>query len=393
MRSPLQIVIFLAIALSIIFGLHYYLWARLVRDAALGAGWSRALTALLVGLAISLPLAMIFARLHPSAATRPLAFLAFSWMGIGFIAATLVFATDLGQFLLSHGLMLGARAAGNAELPADPSRRILIARMVAGGVALGVAGLSALGFREALGAVGVVELDVKLKNLPPELAGFRLVQISDVHIGPLLHKAWVEGIVARIQTLKPDAIAITGDLVDGSVDDLREHAAPLAQLTSAPRGVFFVTGNHEYYSGADAWISHLKTLGVQPLRNQRKQLAPGLWIAGIDDLTARGGDHGPDLSRALAGRDPAQPVILLAHQPKQFLEAAEKKVDLTLSGHTHGGQIWPFVWLVSLVQPYVAGLHRKSDSQLYVSRGTGFWGPPLRVGAPPEITLLRLQPA
>jgi predicted MPP superfamily phosphohydrolase len=200
-------------------------------------------------------------------------------------------------------------------------------------------------------------------------------------------------VVARIEALQPDLVAITGDLVDGSVEDLREHVAPLARLAKAPRGLFFVTGNHEYYSSADAWIAQLKTLGVQTLRNERREIAPGLWLAGIDDLTARGGDHAPDLPRALADRDPAQPVVLLAHQPKQFLEAAEHGVDLTLSGHTHGGQIWPFVWLVSLVQPYVAGLHRKGQSQLYVSRGTGFWGPPLRVGAPPEITLLLLQPA
>jgi len=387
-----QFIIFFGVAVSLIFGLHYYLWARLVRDAALGGSWARALTALLTGLAISLPLAMIVSRLAQGPAIRPLAFLAFSWMGIGFLLATLLFATDLGHWLIRGGMWLASSAQGREQL-IDPERRVFIARALAGATALGVAGLSAFGFREALGAVSVVELEIKLKNLPRELAGFRLVQISDVHIGPLLHKQWLEGVVARIEALQPDLVAITGDLVDGSVEDLREHVAPLARLAKAPRGLFFVTGNHEYYSGADAWIAQLKTLGVQTLRNERREIAPGLWLAGIDDLTARGGDHAPDLPRALADRDPAQPVVLLAHQPKQFLEAAEHGVDLTLSGHTHGGQIWPFVWLVSLVQPYVAGLHRKGQSQLYVSRGTGFWGPPLRVGAPPEITLLLLQPA
>ncbi len=387
-----QFVVFFAVALSIIFGLHYYLWLRLVRDAALTGVSERAATALLAGLAISLPTAMIVSRLRQGAAMRPLAFFAFSWMGIGFLAATLFFATDLGGWIIGHSLSLGARLSGR-EPPIDPARRLFLARGIAGAVALGVAGLSALGFREALGAVGVVELDVKIKNLPQALAGFRLVQISDVHIGPLLHKEWLAGIVARIRELKPDLVAITGDLVDGSVEDLREHTAPLADLADTPRGVFFVTGNHEYYSGADEWLAHLKTLSVQPLRNERREVAPGLWLAGIDDLTARGGDHGPDLPRALAGHDREQPLVLLAHQPRQFLEAADLGVDLTLSGHTHGGQIWPFVWLVSLQQPYVAGLHRKKESQLYVSRGTGFWGPPLRVGAPPEITLIRLQPA
>jgi predicted MPP superfamily phosphohydrolase len=389
---PFQIVVFLSIAISLVFGLHYYLWLRLVRDAALPGTWARLVTAVLTGLAISLPLAMIFSRLVHGWFMRPLAFLAFSWMGIGFLFAVTLFATDLGTWGFQAAAALMARVSGQENL-IDPARRLFFARLIGGASVLGVAGLAAWGFREALGSVGVVELDVKIKNLPKELAGFRLVQISDVHIGPLLHKQWLEGIVAKIQTLKPDLVAITGDLVDGSVEDLKEHTQPLADLAKTPRGLFFVTGNHEYYSGADEWIAHLKTLGVQPLRNERKEIAPGLWLAGIDDLTARGGDHGPDLPKALLGRDPSQPVILLAHQPKQFLEAANHAVDLTLSGHTHGGQIWPFTLLVTLQQPYVAGLHKKNESQLYVSRGTGFWGPPLRVGAPPEITLLRLQPA
>jgi len=182
-------------------------------------------------------------------------------------------------------------------------------------------------------------------------------------------------------------VAITGDLVDGSVHELREHVAPLASL-KPPRGMYFVTGNHEYYSGVEDWYAHLPTLGVRPLRNECVEVAPGLLLAGIEDPTGS-----PDLPRALAGRDPAKALVLLAHQPRQFAEAARHEVPLTLSGHTHGGQIWPFSWLVALAQPYLAGLHRKGESQLYVSRGTGFWGPPMRVFAPAEITLLRLQPA
>jgi predicted MPP superfamily phosphohydrolase len=157
----------------------------------------------------------------------------------------------------------------------------------------------------------------------------------------------------------------------------------------APKhGVFFTTGNHEYYSGVEEWYAHLPSLGVRPLRNERVEIAPGLDLAGIEDPTGS-----PDLPRALEGRDPSRALILLAHQPRQFKEAARHGVSLTLSGHTHGGQIWPFSWLVALAQPYLAGLHRRGDSQLYVSRGTGFWGPPMRVFAPAEITLLKLQPA
>jgi uncharacterized protein len=196
-----------------------------------------------------------------------------------------------------------------------------------------------------------------------------------------------------VRSLSPDLVAITGDLVDGSVEKLREHVAPLAQLAQARHGVFFVTGNHEYYSGVEEWFRYLPSLGIRPLDNERVEIAPGLDLAGIHDPTGRGGAYGPDLPRALAGRDPSRPVVLLAHQPRQFAEAARSGVALTLSGHTHGGQIWPFSWLVALAQPYLAGLHRRGDSQLYVSRGTGFWGPPLRVFAPPEITLLKLEPA
>jgi uncharacterized protein len=240
----------------------------------------------------------------------------------------------------------------------------------------------------------VKEVPVHLDGLPSQLDGFRLVQISDLHIGALLHRGWVEGVVERVLGARPDAVAITGDLVDGSVDELRNHVAPLAALASAPHGAFFVTGNHEYYSGVAQWLRHLPTLGIRPLENERLELAPGLDLAGIHDASGTGlRGYAPDLDRALAGRVKGRPLVLLAHQPRQFAEAARKGVSLTLSGHTHGGQIWPFSWIVAIVQPYLAGLHRSGEAQIYVSRGTGFWGPPMRVFAPPEITVLTLHRA
>jgi uncharacterized protein len=373
--------------------LHYYVWARLVRDPALPGVWARALTALLLGLAVSMPLTMIGSRMFPGPPMRALTFLVFIWMGVGFLLAAVLFAVDVTR-LLVHGAAWIATLVSGTEHPADPARRLLLTRAIAGGVGLGVAGLSGLGLRSALGAVQVKELEVQVRNLPPALAGMKVVQISDLHIGVLLRKEWLSHVVARIRSLAPDLIAITGDLVDGSVAQLAEQVQPLAGLR-APRGVYFVTGNHEYYSGVDEWLAHLPSLGITPLVNQRVEVAPGLDLAGIPDLTAEGlgHPHAPDLPRTLAGRDPKRPLILLAHQPRQFLEAASHDVALTLSGHTHGGQIWPFGLLVGLAQPYVAGLHRRGESQIYVSRGTGFWGPPLRVLAPAEITLLRLQPA
>jgi predicted MPP superfamily phosphohydrolase len=199
-----------------------------------------------------------------------------------------------------------------------------------------------------------------------------------------------------VNALEPDVVAITGDLVDGSVRELAGAIAPLAGLR-AKHGVFFVTGNHEYYSGATEWIAYLRTLGVRVLRNERVALEVGgataIDVAGVDDASARRSGvpgHRMDVEGALAGRDPERVLVLLAHQPKAIVKAAAHGVDLQLSGHTHGGQIWPWGCLVKLDQPYVSGLHRHESTQVYVSAGTGYWGPPMRLMAPAEITRLEL---
>jgi len=336
-------------------------------------------------MALVLPATLVLSRTR--GAPRPLVWIAFLWMGVVFLLFAFLALADGGRLVAWI-----ARKLASPETPADPERRVLLARALAVGVGGVVAGLSAVGVRSALADLRVKDVPVRIPNLPAALGGLRLVQISDVHIGPLLQKEWVEGVVERVRALRPDLVAITGDLVDGSVEDLKEHVAPLARLAEAPRGVYFTTGNHEYYSGVDDWLRYLPSLGIRPLANERLEVAPGLDLAGIHDPTGRG-RYAPDLPATLEGREIGKPLVLLAHQPRQFREAARHGVSLTLSGHTHGGQIWPFSWLVALVQPYVAGLHRKGDAQLYVSRGTGFWGPPMRVFAPAEITLLRLFPA
>jgi uncharacterized protein len=373
-------VIFLAIGLTLIGGMHYYVWARLVRDPHLPPLAARIATVLIVALGVSMPLAMIAARLF-HATVRPALWIIFIWMGMGFLFVAFLGLADAVRFAATMVQRL------RIPQPIDPQKRVFLARTLAAGVGGVVAGLSAIGVRSALGPVQIKELEVRLRGLPQELAGFRLVQISDVHVGALLRKDWVSHVVDRIRALSPDLVAITGDLVDGSVAELRDHVAPLSRI-EAKHGVFFTTGNHEYYSGVEDWYAHLPTLGVRPLRNERVAIAPGLDLAGIEDPTGA-----PDLARALEGRDRSRALVLLAHQPRQFIEAAKHGVSLTLSGHTHGGQIWPFSWLVALAQPYLAGLHVRGEAQLYVSRGTGFWGPPMRVFAPAEITLLRLMPA
>jgi predicted MPP superfamily phosphohydrolase len=272
----------------------------------------------------------------------------------------------------------------------------MLARLLGGGAVAGAGLVGALALRRALARVEVKEVAVRLAKLPAARHGTTIVQLTDLHVGPTIGRAFIEDIVRRTNDLRPDIIAITGDLVDGSVERLRHAVEPLRAL-KAPLGVYFVTGNHEYFSGADPWMDELRRLGIRVLRNERVTVGEGaaaLDIAGIDDHSAgRLGGAPSDLARALAGRDPARALILLAHQPKAVLEAGRLGVDLQLSGHTHGGQIWPFTYLVKLQQPYVAGLHQHGDTQIYVSPGTGYWGPPMRLGTRAEITRLTLHAA
>ncbi|HEU4726282.1 MAG TPA: metallophosphoesterase [Kofleriaceae bacterium] len=229
------------------------------------------------------------------------------------------------------------------------------------------------------------------------LDGFSIVQLSDLHVGMTIDRTFVERVVDHANRLSPDVIALTGDLVDGRVQDLRDDVAPLAQLR-ARHGVYAVTGNHEYYSGADEWIAELTRLGARYLRNQRVAIGDGAAqfdLAGVDDYSAAGWPgHGEDLAAALGGRDPGRAVVLLAHQPRQVRNAARHGVDLQLSGHTHGGQIWPWHYIVRLQQGgLLAGRYDVDGTQLYVSRGCGYWGPPVRLLAPLEITRVILRAA
>ena len=218
------------------------------------------------------------------------------------------------------------------------------------------------------------------------------MQVTDIHVGATIGRAFIERVAAQANALKPDVFCITGDLVDGSVDELRRLVEPIATVKSR-YGSYFVTGNHEYYSGADAWLAELERLGIRTLQNARVSIGDGkksIDLAGVPDWMARLEGHRPDLARALAGRDPERELVLLAHQPRQIAQAAKAGVGLQLSGHTHGGQIAPFGALVALTQPFLAGHHHVGDTQIYVSRGTGYWGPPMRLGAPAEITKIVL---
>ena len=240
-------------------------------------------------------------------------------------------------------------------------------------------------------------VDVPLKDLPPALHGFKIAQISDMHVGPTIKRPMMKYVVATINRLDVDVVAITGDLVDGNVYELSRHVAPLAGLRSR-HGTFFVTGNHEYYSGVMPWMKYLPTLGIRILMNEHVILlhhhAP-IVLAGVTDFSAASYDtsHRTDVAMAITGAPRAAVKILMAHQPRSAPAAEAAGFDLQLSGHTHGGQFLPWNFFVRFQQPFTAGLHRVKDMLIYTSRGTGYWGPPKRFGAPSEITLLRLVPA
>jgi predicted MPP superfamily phosphohydrolase len=275
----------------------------------------------------------------------------------------------------------------------DPGRsRIVSVAVLAVSVVLLV-----WGYVEAMRVPRVRRVDVALERLGAGLDGTRVVLLTDTHYGPIDRARWSSRVIDRVNELDADIVCHTGDIADGTVAQRREQAAPLGRVR-ARLARTYVTGNHEYFGEAQGWLDLMRDLGWQPLHNRHVVVERGgdrLVVAGVDDRTAGSsglGGHRADHAAALAGADPDLPVLLLAHQPKQVDAAVEHGVDLQISGHTHGGQIWPFSYLVRLDQPTVAGLTRHGvRTRLYTSRGTGFWGPPFRVFAPSEITLLTLR--
>jgi predicted MPP superfamily phosphohydrolase len=368
--------------LAILAFLHLYIGLRLLPDMAVGIGGT-ALGVMLLGASVGLVrIGLVAPSLRRTRWSEPLA-----WAGLlamGFFSS--LFVLTLVRDLLLLGLWV-ARAGGPA-----------ISHDSAVAVPLLALGVTLVGFVNARRLARVVRVEVPIAGLPAELDGYSIAQISDIHVGPTIKRPYLNAIVNKVNALKPDAIAVTGDLVDGSVQRLALHTEPLSRL-SAPDGAFFVTGNHEYYSGAEQWIAEVRRLGLRVLMNEhviRRRGEAALMIAGVTDYTAQhfnpAHKSDPHLAAAGAPRDVAVK-ILLAHQPRSAAQAADAGFDLQLSGHTHGGQFFPWNFFVPLQQPFVAGLNRVRSLWVYTSRGTGYWGPPKRFGAPSEITLVRLVPA
>jgi uncharacterized protein len=367
---------------------HAYIGWRLLADMPFGAAGAVVTALVLAASALAIPLALVARRVKRQPLSDRLA-----WTGLlamGFFSSLFVLT-----FLRDVSLLFGA-AINGVWLHADTLHQFRI--YSAAGVPL-LAVLSTLvGYVNARRRARVKSVDVPIADLPASLHGFSIVQISDIHIGPTIKRRHLDAIVDAVNDLDADMIAVTGDLVDGSVRHLSEHTQPMARLT-ARHGAYFVTGNHEYYSGAAGWIAELRRLGLRVLLNEHVVLqhdGGNVVVAGVTDYSAHHFDPAQrsDPAAAIAGAPPnAHVKLLLAHQPRSAFAAAPAGFDLQLSGHTHGGQFVPWNFFVRLQQPFTAGLHRLGSLWVYTSRGTGYWGPPKRLGAPSEITHLRLVPA
>ena len=369
----------LLVVLALLGLLHAYIGVRILPDLPFGIG---------VRLAGAFWLAASFALipaglLSHSIKRQPLAD-CIAWVGL--LALGMFSSLFVLTLLRDVFLLVGALFGGGSE-------RLLAQSAIAVPSLAGVVTL--IGFFNARRVARVVQVDVPIEGLPQALHGFTIVQITDIHVGPTIKRDYLDAIVERVNALQPDVIAVTGDLVDGRVQHLAGHTAPLARLR-ARHGAFFVTGNHEYYSNVYEWLVEIKRLGLQVLLNEHVVLnheGEKVVLAGVTDYSAHHFDpsHKSDPHRAAADMPlDAGVKILLAHQPRTAPAAADAGFHLQISGHTHGGQFFPWNFFVPMQQPYVAGLKRHRQLWIYISRGTGYWGPPKRFGAPSEITQLRL---
>ncbi|MDC0710446.1 metallophosphoesterase [Stigmatella sp. ncwal1] len=377
---------------------HLYLYRRLVRDTSPLRRWRRAAGGALWGLGALMLGSAMTARVLPPGGLRPIFFLGWMWMAAAAYLLLILWLVG-GARLLARLGQRGRSAPPPSEAASPPAaaseeRRQFLARSAAGGALLVTGGFVGYGTWRAFHPPVVNRIAVRLPGLPKALDGFTLVQVTDIHVGPLIQRRFMDAMVEQCNALKPDAVCITGDLVDGSVPALAPSVSALANLRSR-YGSFFVTGNHEYYSGDEEWAEALERMGITVLRNRHVSVGePGASfdMVGVDDWAAQrsGFPRKYDLERALAGRAPERASVLLAHQPSNWRVAAQKGIGLQLSGHTHGGQFFPFTLAVGAMWEHDAGHYEENGRHLYVSRGTGFWGPPVRVAAPPEIVQVTL---
>ena len=354
--------------------LHAYIAIRIVPAVAPAA-------ALALGLVLLASLVFVPKGWHVREGAKPWTVWV-PWTMVGFFSWILMLTLARDVILVFAWLALPAAAL--AQWSRDSAYAVLVLAPL----------VTAIGMFLALRVARVRRVDIPIPGLPDALHGFTIAQISDIHVGPTIKRAFVERVVKRVNQLGSDMVAITGDVVDGPVGRLSRHTAPLGELASR-HGTYVVTGNHEYYSGVHGWVRELRRLGARVLMNEHVVLehdGAALTVAGVTDYSAHHFDasHRSDPRAALEGAPAGAPKLLLAHQPRSARAAADAGAHVQLSGHTHGGQFWPWNLLVRLQQPFTAGLHREGDMWVYINRGTGYWGPPMRFGVPPEITRIRL---
>jgi uncharacterized protein len=388
---------------------HVYLYRRIFRDTSGHPGWRKAGVVAMAAMCLLMLVPRLLAWVLPGSLVAALATVGWTWMGAA-IYLLLAFWTlggahwvhlRLHRWRSRKSATLSPAAAPSpapSEAPAHAhvshERRQFLARATTGGALLATTGFVGYGTWRAFHPPVVNRIAVRLPGLPKALDGFTLVQVSDIHVGPVIQRRFMDAVVEQCNALKPDLMAITGDLVDGTVSSLGYSVSALSNLRSR-HGSFFVTGNHEYYSGDEEWSEALERMGISVLRNRYVRIGePGASfdLVGVDDWgAARSGyDRRYDLVQAVAGRDPERPSVLLAHQPANWREAAKAGIGLQLSGHTHGGQFFPFNLAISAIWEHDVGHFEENGRHLYVSRGTGFWGPPVRVASPPEIVHVTL---
>ena len=387
-------VIFFVTVTAIVAAVHIYLWRTLRKKKLINERIAKYIKSLFIIGGVSIPLASVLWKISPSESLSPISFFSSFWLGLVFFSFWVFFLLDLSLLLIFAVQRFTTRkdSLEEARENVDQSRRQFLVRTASLTALAASTGIPALGTLSAYSDPDTTETLVRLPRWPRQLDGFRIAQLSDVHLGPTIGSSYIGHIVAKTNALKPDIVCITGDLVDGTVAVLGDAASQLGNLKSR-YGTFFTTGNHEFYSDWSSWHHFLKRIEIRVLSNERVFIGDsvGFDLAGVHDIQGRafGSEYSPNIDQATSERNQDRELILLAHQPRYISEIENHGVGLQLSGHTHGGQIWPFHYAVKLLHPYISGLHQHNNlTQIYVSRGTGFWGPPIRIGAPPEISNL-----
>ncbi|KPK88168.1 hypothetical protein AMJ80_11360 [bacterium SM23_31] len=395
--------IFFLIAIVIFTSMYGFIGWRIIVPASLVPPWNMIAWGILIVFMLLPPVSIAF-RVYgiDNTLSNILAWIGYMSLGFFLLVFSLIVMRDLVWFgaLIVQKSFLLVRAlltnTGTVELLNLERRRFLVNSVNLS--ILGISGaLAGYGFFEARRRPAVVEIFVPVDDLPDDLEGFRIVQITDIHVSSTINRSYVQAIVDQANNAEPDVIVFTGDLADDTVPHLRDNVAPLSQL-SAPYGCYFVTGNHEYYSGVEAWIEEVKRLGFTVLLNEHRILQRGegsILLAGVTDHEAGRTlqQHASSPEASLNGASPNHVKVLLAHQPRSIYSASKLGFDLQISGHTHGGQFFPWHFVVGLQQPYISGLHRHDNTWIYVSRGAGYWGPPLRIGSRSEIAVIILTAA